>query len=50
MLALSDFLSTGLNHDTLKASIELCELGINPETPATLIKGLSSFRNFKIPQ
>ena len=37
---ISKLLNTGLNDDTLRVCIQLCEAGVNPEALATVIQEL----------
>ncbi|XP_078487936.1 mitotic-spindle organizing protein 1-like [Ciona intestinalis] len=38
LLEISDILNTGLDAETLAVCVQLCELGVNPEAIATIIK------------
>ena len=38
LMEISKILNTGLDTETLAVCVELCELGINPEAIATVIK------------
>lgn len=38
LMSISNILDTGLDMETLSVCIQLCELGVNPEAIATVIK------------
>ena len=38
LMQISNILNTGLDAETLSICVELCEMGINPEAIATVIK------------
>jgi len=42
LMEISKILNTGLDAETLAVCVELCELGINPEAIATVIKEIRS--------
>lgn len=42
LMELSKLLNTGLDAKTLTACVQLCELGIHPESIATVIKEIKS--------
>lgn len=42
ILKISDLLNTGLNAEALTLSVRLCEMGVNPERLASLVKDLQN--------
>lgn len=40
---MSSLLETGVSDDVLLASVQLCELGVNPEALAAVIKNVRSY-------
>ncbi|KAH1026411.1 hypothetical protein HUJ05_000083 [Dendroctonus ponderosae] len=42
ILKISDLLNTGLNAEALTLCVRLCEMGVNPERLASLVKDLQN--------
>lgn len=40
---MSSLMETGMSDEVLLASIQLCELGVNPEALAAVIKNVNSY-------